>query len=304
MNRSNDFCWRKNAMNAENGTKGKRSRRGNSLLPVVALIMAVAALICTASLLFQSSGKNYITAILARATGVKSSGASSVPAQSSSTRSGEATSSGDSSVSETSSASGTMEINDASLDNESFFAHSVFIGDSITMGISSYKLLDNAEVIADNGMSCYSALKNKISVDGNSVLPVTAAKQDDPSKIFILLGANDVTFMSESTFTLYYGKLLDTLRQSCPNAKIYAQSIFPVTSSYEQKNSSVSNKKIDTFNQNLKQLCSKKSVPYVDIASALKSSDGSLSGKYANGGINITLGGYYVWLNYLSASGK
>ena len=180
-----------------------------------------------------------------------------------------------------------------------YFKDAVFIGDSLTSGVSEYSMTKNAGVFASNGMSTSSALTKNVTVGGKSMSLPDAVKTAKPAKVYLLLGSNDISWMKEDTFITYYGKLIDTLKTGTPNAVFYVQSIFPVSAAYE-KSSGVSNDKIDDFNGRLAQLCSQKGVKYVDVGSGLKGSDGKLLPAAAADGYNIKKAYYKTWLDYLT----
>lgn len=179
------------------------------------------------------------------------------------------------------------------------FASAVFIGDSLTYGINEYSVAKNAGVYADNGMSTSNVLTKKVSISGTSQLVADALKQAKPSKVYILLGSNDINWMSQSTFITNYGKVIDSLKAAAPDAVCYVQSIFPVTAAYE-KTTGITNDKINTFNSALTKLCSDKGVKYVDVSTALMGTDGKLLPNAASDGYNIKKAYYKTWFDYLT----
>jgi len=179
------------------------------------------------------------------------------------------------------------------------FASAVFIGDSLTYGINEYSVAKNAGVYADNGMSTSNVLTKKVSISGTNQLVADALKQAKPSKVYILLGSNDINWMSQSTFITNYGKVIDSLKAAAPDAVCYVQSIFPVTAAYE-KTTGITNDKINTFNSALTKLCSGKGVKYVDVSTALMGTDGKLLPNAASDGYNIKKAYYKTWFDYLT----
>jgi len=180
-----------------------------------------------------------------------------------------------------------------------YFSDAVFIGDSLTEGISIYSVAKNAGVFASNGMSTVSALTKTVSVGGKSLTVPDAVSSIKPAKVYILLGSNDMSWMSQSTFISNYGKLIDALKAGTPGAKYYIQSIFPVTAAYEQS-TGITNAKIGSFNTALAALCTQKGVSYVDAGGALKGADGKLTAAEASGGYNIKKSCYKTWFDYLT----
>lgn len=180
------------------------------------------------------------------------------------------------------------------------FTSAVFIGDSLTMGIDEYSITKCGGVFATNGLSTSGALTQKFTTASGKLGLTDAVKQVGPDRIYILLGANDITWMSAKTFTANYGKLIDTLRTVSPNATYYVQSIFPVTVSYEKK-TGITNDKINTFNEALTTMCAGKGAKYVDVGAQLRGGDGKLLPDAAADGYNIKNAYYMIWLDYLVA---
>jgi lysophospholipase L1-like esterase len=131
------------------------------------------------------------------------------------------------------------------------------------------------------------------------MLVADAVSSIKPAKVYVLLGANDISWMSQSTFITNYGKLIDALKAGTPGAKYYIQSIFPVTAAYEES-TGITNDKIDAFNTALAALCAQKAVSYVDAGAALKGADGKLTPAEASGGYNIKSSSYKTWFDYLT----
>jgi lysophospholipase L1-like esterase len=298
--------------------KSNNFLRGNYLLPIVAGVLAVAALAAATKLIFfsgsspistrsssqYSSEQNSIYAtstILSQTTSFlgSSSKASAISSISSSSKI--------STPSNTSSAipgsSLATPINQSSLDNAAYFQDAVFIGDSITQGIGQYKVYKSPQIITANSLSAYSAYNSKVTVNGTKVLVADAAASLKPKKIFVLIGVNDIIWMtSTKTFTTYYARLIVQLKTKCPDATIYVQSVFPVTSTEEERKQALANSNIDTFNNALQNMCTTEGVKYIDVASILKGSDGKLSVDDSTDGINIKVSDYYKWLNFISKS--
>lgn len=266
------------------GASGHRHARRRVLLPVIAVVLAAAAAASAFFLVVEPLMIN----------------PESNRAQSAAPRSSRSTSAPSSSGAASSGASSSSSL-PASLKPGSYdyFQSAVFIGDSITSGISLYKIAGNAGVFAADGMSTNSVLKTTVTVGGNKLNVPDAVQQAHPAKVYILLGANDIGWMSQNTYITNYGKLLDALKEKVPNATIYVQSIFPVTAAYETK-TAVTNEKIGAFNQALSTLSQQEGVRFVDAGQALRGSDGKLDPDDAASGYNIRKSAYTDWFDYLT----
>lgn len=186
--------------------------------------------------------------------------------------------------------------------NPEYYKSAVFIGDSITNGMTLYGKISKSEVLSSEGMTAYSAITRKYSFNGTKQIITDTVVSKNPERIYVLLGSNDIANgYSEKTFIANYGKLVSQLRTMNPTAKIYVQSIFPVTAAYES-GSHITNMKIDEFNTALKQLCKDEGSIYLDVASVLKDADGKLPGKASGDGLHLKKAYYQKWFDYLAAN--
>lgn len=75
-----------------------------------------------------------------------------------------------------------------------YFDDAVFVGDSITSGISLYQIMDNADVLADTGVN-FDTIYTKESVrqeDGTRIPIMDALAQKQYAKVYVMLGGNEV----------------------------------------------------------------------------------------------------------------
>lgn len=185
-----------------------------------------------------------------------------------------------------------------SLDN------ALFIGDAFVDGLRIYGGIDGLETICDNNMSAYSALNRKYTIGGKSRKVADAAAEKNPGAIYILLGTNDIAQgYSAARYAEFYGEFIDDLKSRCPNAKIYVQSVFPVTAAYDGKRLALNNEAVEKFNAALSKLCESKGVAYLDVASALKGSDGCLPKDASADGVHLKKAYYKKWVSYLESNG-
>ncbi|WP_125154321.1 GDSL-type esterase/lipase family protein [Clostridium rectalis] len=170
--------------------------------------------------------------------------------------------------------------------NKNLFKTSLFIGDSMTEGLYFYELLNEENV---SGFKGYTVAKAKKNID--KILKINA------KNIFILLGSNDIEYeMSSSKFCKDYGNLIDMIKNRLPNAKIYIQSITPVTEKAVKKQPLFSKDNINKFNTSLKNLATEKNVTYLNITSILVNNQDNL---YEPDGIHLTAKFHNLWLKFL-----
>lgn len=195
----------------------------------------------------------------------------------------------------------------ADANEDGFFKDTVFTGDSLTVDMVNFEEFNDADIVGGIGVSAYRAVTDhEVAINGKksdtAYMPDRVAKYK-PKKIYMMFGCNDLTWgdqMSEKKFIGYYTQLIDTLKEKCPDAKIYIQSIMPITAAMEnKKNTPFDNKKVDQFNAGLKQLAAQKGAKYLDVASIVRGKDGKLPSGVSDDGIHLKAKEYKLWVQYL-----
>jgi lysophospholipase L1-like esterase len=168
------------------------------------------------------------------------------------------------------------------------FKNSVFIGDSITEGFVFNEILPQDAVLGGAGTTAAFAYDD---IGG------LAAKK--PDHVFIMLGSDDMLWPKgdpKALFETNMTKLIEKIKEEVPNAKIYLESITPVTQ--EALKEEPRYKHIDDYNTFLQALAAKLSVKYVDIGILAKKNPDL----YAEDGIHFKKEFYPLWLKELSKS--
>jgi hypothetical protein len=175
---------------------------------------------------------------------------------------------------------------------ESFFKRDIFIGDSITQGISEFDFLPEENVCAKLGI-------NLTQVDAQ----IEKAKKLNPNRIYLLLGSNDLEYggTTPDIFKQRYKKVLEKIKKTNPNAKIYVQSILPVLPKASKNNSLVNNTRIGQFNAEIAALAKEENLNYLNIASLI---DDSTKNLYEPDGEHFKSRFYTLWLNYIEKNVK
>ncbi|MCR5639786.1 MAG: hypothetical protein K6G04_00375 [Lachnospiraceae bacterium] len=122
-----------------------------------------------------------------------------------------------------------------------------------------------------------------------------------PSKIFILIGSNDLYALSmekheEATSTddliAVYQDIIETFQANAPEATIYVESVLPMREEEDEREDY--NALIQEFNPKLANLCREKQVEYMDLWSLLADADGTLKEEYSLDGLHISSKAYAV----------
>ncbi|HIQ58503.1 MAG TPA: hypothetical protein IAB22_03555 [Candidatus Merdivicinus intestinavium] len=181
---------------------------------------------------------------------------------------------------------------------ESYFDDAVFIGDSLTTGLSLYGLLPEEQVLADTGINPQTILTREcISQDGTDKTVLDAAAALSPAKIYIMLGANGVAFLNFEDIVDWYGQLIDGLREEHPDSEIYVQSVLPVTR--EREDDTLNNARITELNGLLQEMAADKGVFYLSVNEAIADEEGFLPTDLSADGMHFGTTVYEEWLQYL-----
>ncbi len=172
------------------------------------------------------------------------------------------------------------------------YSSSLFIGDSLTEGLSIYGYVNENNVIAYKGMTINYAIGE---IDNMVIL--------NPKMIFLLLGTNDLLLgESGSQFAYRYVELAKKIRERLPETQVFAQSIFPVTQSVENDRPLLANWRIDEYNNAVMNTFRENGFKYVDVSSKFKDSNGVMNPVYSPDGIHLYSEYYRLWLYYLKSA--
>lgn len=165
------------------------------------------------------------------------------------------------------------------------YAHAVIIGDSIAEACHEYGLLPKSIDLAVRGRRT-----------DNSYDEVNTAIMLAPEHIFLCLGMNDLVFVAgnEKVFIKQYEDLIHAIQQGIPNAKIYVNSILPMTDVGYQE--TPYNKYDRKFNVEIKKMCEKMGITYIDNDVIIDRDPA----KFEQDGIHPTYPFYSVWLEYMA----
>jgi len=180
--------------------------------------------------------------------------------------------------------------------DESYFSKTAFIGDSLTDGFRMHSGLYDSTFICGTSMTVNGLSTREWK---NGITMLDRIKQGGFEKVYIMLGINENIIMSyKETFIENYKRLVDTVRESNPDAVIYVQSILPVTAGFDAKGR-ITNKVINAYNESLLEMSKEKQVYYLDINSSLVDENGFLPAEAAVDGVHFKKDYYLKWLDYL-----
>ena len=167
----------------------------------------------------------------------------------------------------------------------------VFFGDSITEGYKVEEFFPDTFVINSG-------------IGGNRSNQLLERIEDDvyaynPSKIFILIGINDMNGgVPEEEILNNIQKIVNGIKINRKYTKIYIESIYPINRNMFDDikygfNKEVTNDKIKEINLKIKNICKENDITYIDVYSSLTDDDGNLKSAYSKEGLHLTDLGYF-----------
>ena len=194
----------------------------------------------------------------------------------------------------------TQSVPESEAVEDSYFDDAVFIGNSRTEGFMLYAGLSNATYFTAVGLMVDTIFTEPYAqVDGEKMTIIDALKTKEFSKVYIMLGMNELGWVYGSVYQEYYGRIIDTIREINPDAVIYIQSILPVSSEKSEKDKIYNNPRILEFNALLHQLAEEKEVYYINVAEAVSDENGCLPEGASFDGVHLTPEYCGKWREYL-----
>lgn len=190
---------------------------------------------------------------------------------------------------------------DGERQDDSYFDDCVFIGDSITYGLSSYGVIPSSNVLASVSMSIARAETEKIDTSFGSMTVLEALGEINPKNIYIMLGSNGAAYTSPADMYQNYQAFLNKIRTACPDSELYIISAPPVTRNKENSaESPIKNADLDELNSKLLGYADANGVRYLDLNSALKDDTGCMPDNYAeNDGMHFKFSTYSIFTDYI-----
>lgn len=124
--------------------------------------------------------------------------------------------------------------------------------------------------------------------------------QYNPSKVFLLIGTNDIQKgISSSEIVDHIKEIFTDIHDNRPYAELYLESLYPVD---EDKDASRdrTNEEIIEINKKLKKYCKDKDIVYIDLFQELvdeEDEDIRIKDEYSEDGLHLTDEGYEVVTN-------
>ncbi len=182
------------------------------------------------------------------------------------------------------------------------FSDAVFIGNSLTVGLSMNCGKPLATFYASTGLNVNTVWDSStIMLDSGGYGTVfDALAQKQFGRVYVMFGINEVGWPYWDVFQTNYIKVVEKIKELQPGAKIYIESILPVSSLAVETDPVFTTDKIDGLNEYVKRVASETGTAYLDVNSVLRQEDGSLPEEASTDGIHLIKNYCMIWLKYLA----
>ena len=176
----------------------------------------------------------------------------------------------------------------------------VFLGDSRTVAMVNYGLINDDAALAQIGISHPSFKSNTfVNNAGKEYTLKTYLASHQAPVIYIALGVNGINDPSEEHYKSTFEDLIDNVMDLSPNSNIVLMSIGPVNDNGPYKKT-VQNSWIVKYNDFLLNTAKDKHLFYLNISEILTGSDGQVKSEYNGGdGLHYSSSGCKAIFDYI-----
>lgn len=184
---------------------------------------------------------------------------------------------------------------------DAWFDDSAVIGHSLMEGFEGFSKVDaNIHYFTDTGMSAKRAVSyNEFSLpDGGTGTLEEGLRQKEFSKIYIMLGVNEVSTTGEH-FKANMAALVEAVRANQPEGiPIYILELTPTTRE-KSEDTAFNRENVQKLNEALAELCEEQKCYLVDLYACFADGDGYLPAERSTDGVHFKAPEYRVMADYL-----
>jgi lysophospholipase L1-like esterase len=184
---------------------------------------------------------------------------------------------------------------------DDYFQDAVFIGDSRTAGFQLFSGPQKATYYTANGLKVDTIFTKEIveTDSGEKITIIEALRQKPFQKVYIMLGINELGWAYSDLFIKKYGEIIAEIKNIAPQARIYVQSLLPVSKKRSQSDEIYNNVNIGKYNELIQQMAAEKKLYYLDVAQCVADPEGNLASDASTDGIHLQKTYCDLWLDYL-----
>lgn len=177
--------------------------------------------------------------------------------------------------------------------------NTLFIGDSRGVGICEYGGLDEVDFFTSVGMSVYNVFDDVVSVPNVGKIALEELlKAKSYDKVYIMLGINEIGYQAEEILKRY-SNLLETIKETQPDAKIFVHGNLHVTKERSQSDKIINNPAINRLNASLEKYADDNRIFYLDINALFDDNEGNLDPEKTSDNVHVYAKYYIDWANWL-----
>lgn len=174
---------------------------------------------------------------------------------------------------------------------EEAFAGDCFIGDSRTDELFTQTGISTADFLCKTGLNVRAAI--------NEDEIMSALESKKYRNIYIEFGVNELGWQSLDYFENYYVELIEKVKTLQPDAKIYVQSIIPVSQNKSDSSDTETLANVERFNQRVINAASRTSVTYLDVTTGICGDSRVLPYDASHDGVHPNKKYNLKWLDYI-----
>ncbi len=196
-----------------------------------------------------------------------------------------------------------------------FFANSVFVGDSLTVGFKDYCRTHSDSIASDStyflarvSCSAKAAISEKALTTHANIMPIyngqvqyiedSVSQMPDISKMFICYGMNDLTSSTPEQFVSDLETLIGRIAAKTPGLQVYVISIPCVMADVDSGD--LNNQSIQSANLLLQNSCAQNGWGFINITEHLMGADNAIKPEYsADKYVHENSRAYKIWNNVL-----
>ncbi len=185
---------------------------------------------------------------------------------------------------------------------DDYFNDAVFIGDSRTVGLFEYGGLEEETTFyASTGLTIFKLFEAKIEVPdrGEKITIEQALSERQFSKIYLMLGINEMGRGNLEGFLTQYSEVVTRLKELQPDAIIYLQGIIKVTSKRSGQGDHIINAGIEERNAGIAALADNIRVYYLDMNPLFCDETGGMDPSYTTDGVHLKAQYIPLWKDFL-----
>lgn len=186
---------------------------------------------------------------------------------------------------------------------DDYFSDAVFIGDSRTVGLKEYAgLEETAAFYASTGLSVHKLFSEPIvEAEGRKEKETVeqALSENSFSKIYLMIGINEMGTGTVDTFMEDYEKAVEHLRELQPDAILYLQAIMKVTAERSNRGDYITNEGIEERNARIAELADNVTVYYLDVNPLICDETGGMDSSYTYDGVHLKAQYVSIWKDFL-----